>query len=44
MTGSGWGEGRGAGGSGTEEVFIGEVPLDEGFLKERGMGVACKAW
>lgn len=38
------GEGRGAGGSGTEEVFIGEVPLDEGFLKERGMGIACKAW
>jgi hypothetical protein len=36
-------EGR-AGGSGTEGVFIDEVPLDEGFLKERGVDVACKAW
>ena len=43
----GWvrlGDGRVAGGSGTEVVFIDEVPLDEGFLKERGVGVACKAW
>jgi len=44
---NGWvrlGEGRGAGGSGTEVVFIDKVPLDEGFLKERGVDVACKAW
>jgi hypothetical protein len=42
----GWvrlGDGRGAGGSGTEVIFIDEVPLDKGFLKERGVGVACKA-
>jgi hypothetical protein len=40
----GLGDGRRAGGSGTEGVFVDEVPLDEGFLKERGVDVACKAW
>lgn len=37
-------DGGRAGGSGTEGVFIDEVPLDERFLKERGVDVACKAW
>jgi hypothetical protein len=37
-------DGRRAGGSGTEGAFIDEVPLDERFLKERGVDVACKAW
>jgi hypothetical protein len=43
----GWvrlGDGRRAAGSGTEGVLIDEVPLDEGFLKERGVDVACKTW
>ena len=40
----GLGDGRRADGSGTEGVFMDEVPLDEGFLKESGVDVACKAW
>jgi hypothetical protein len=37
-------DGRRTGGGGAEGVFIREVPLNESFLKERGVDVACKAW